>query len=303
MSAAERRTAWWLEVVCELLARPTSTFPRIAVSNELATTFGTQVSWDWMDPSGETGFDLHTPIRGWPTPDVVSHFRNAIGHHPIVAWYVASGDPAPMSIGRVPQSLITDLGRQTVKDYLVPIAMEQQLSIPYRFGPCEHRAFILARGDDDFSEEDLRVALRIQTLLLLLDRQCAVLRRCTAENMSSLTGRELAVLRLLADGLTASAIGHRLRISPRTVHRHLQSIYRKLAVSDRLRAVAVAHEGGLLRELDSEPEISSEVTVRVFASPVAYPNFESGGLLPTAASPIRPYGAGGLSPIPVGVTT
>lgn len=89
----------------------------------------------------------------------------------------------------------------------------QQLSIPYRFGPGRHRAVILARGGEDFCDEDLRVALSIQTLLLLLDRQCSILRRCPEHTSTSLTGRELAVLRLLADGLTAAAIGHRLTIS------------------------------------------------------------------------------------------
>ena len=39
-----------------------------------------------------------------------------------------------------------------------------------------------------------------------------------------LTGRELTGLSLLADGLTAVAIGRRLVISPRTVHKHLEHV-------------------------------------------------------------------------------
>ena len=60
------------------------------------------------------------------------------------------------------------------------------------------------------------------------------------------TGRELAVLRLLADGKTAAAIGRTLGISPRTVHVHLTHLYGKLGVNDRLMAVGVAREVGLL---------------------------------------------------------
>lgn len=58
----------------------------------------------------------------------------------------------------------------------------------------------------------------------------------------TLTGRETAVIELLSQGHTAVAIAHRLGISPRTVHVHLQNVYRKLGVCDRLVAVRVYRE-------------------------------------------------------------
>jgi DNA-binding NarL/FixJ family response regulator len=58
--------------------------------------------------------------------------------------------------------------------------------------------------------------------------------------------REVAVLELLGDGLTAVAIAHRLRISPRTVHKHLGRICGKLDVTDRLTSVLAAHRLGLV---------------------------------------------------------
>ncbi len=273
MTAVERRVDRWFDVVSGLLACPTGTFPRHVVADELAVTFGTQVSWNWMDRSGDLGFDLQTPIPGWPDEDLVSRMADAIGHHPLICWFGASADPTPMSIGRVPPSLVTRLGRQTVDDFLVPIGMQQQLSIPYRLAPGEHRAFVLARGDEDFSDEDLQVAVRLQTLLVLVDRQSTVLRRCALEHDSPLTARETAVMRLLADGLTAAAIGHRLTVSPRTVHRHLEHAYRKLGVSDRLRAVAVAQQLGLLHDAAPtvESEIGCSVTARVRMTPPGSP--------------------------------
>jgi len=45
---------------------------------------------------------------------------------------------------------------------------------------------------------------------------------------------------------TARAIAHELQVSPRTVHTHLAHIYRKLGVCDRMRAVLVARELGVL---------------------------------------------------------
>jgi DNA-binding CsgD family transcriptional regulator len=48
------------------------------------------------------------------------------------------------------------------------------------------------------------------------------------------------VLRLVAEGLTDAQVAERLYISPRTVNRHLGSIYRKLGVPSRAAAVKAA---------------------------------------------------------------
>ena len=61
-----------------------------------------------------------------------------------------------------------------------------------------------------------------------------------------LTGRELAVLRLLAAGLTNAQIGAELYMSPKTAGVHVSSILRKLGVSGRVQAAAVAERAGLL---------------------------------------------------------
>ena len=61
-----------------------------------------------------------------------------------------------------------------------------------------------------------------------------------------LTGRELAVLRLLAAGRTNAEIGAQLYISPRTAGVHVTNILRKLGVSSRVQAAAVAERAGLL---------------------------------------------------------
>ena len=61
-----------------------------------------------------------------------------------------------------------------------------------------------------------------------------------------LTGRELAVLRLLAAGRTNAQIGAELYISPRTAGVHVSNILRKLAVSSRVQAAAQAERAGLL---------------------------------------------------------
>jgi len=62
-----------------------------------------------------------------------------------------------------------------------------------------------------------------------------------------ITSRERDVLTLLDAGLSAQRIARRFGISPRTVQKHLEHIYVKLEVQDRLSAVNAAHGLGLLQ--------------------------------------------------------
>ena len=65
-----------------------------------------------------------------------------------------------------------------------------------------------------------------------------------AEQVETLTERELDVLRLAAQGKTNRAIGSELEISHRTVQGHLASIYGKLGVNSRTEAVTEALRRG-----------------------------------------------------------
>ena len=62
-----------------------------------------------------------------------------------------------------------------------------------------------------------------------------------------LSVRETEVVALIADGLTAQAVAHRLEVSRRTVHKHVENAYRKLGVSSRAELVQQAFRRGLLR--------------------------------------------------------
>ncbi len=68
----------------------------------------------------------------------------------------------------------------------------------------------------------------------------------TPEHQAGLTSREVEVLGLVTEGLTNPQVAHRLFLSPRTVQRHLNSVYRKLGVSSRTAATRFALEHGLL---------------------------------------------------------
>jgi DNA-binding NarL/FixJ family response regulator len=61
-----------------------------------------------------------------------------------------------------------------------------------------------------------------------------------------LSVREVEVLQLVARGMTDAEVAGALYISPRTVARHLQSVYNKLGVNSRTAATAFAFEHGLV---------------------------------------------------------
>lgn len=62
---------------------------------------------------------------------------------------------------------------------------------------------------------------------------------------AGLTAREVEVLRLVARGLSNPQVAAELVLSPRTVHAHLRSVYRKLDVHSRAAAARSAAELGL----------------------------------------------------------
>lgn len=65
------------------------------------------------------------------------------------------------------------------------------------------------------------------------------------ELVSTLTQRETQVLRILATGASNAEIAMALGVGEGTVKTHVRHILTKLSARDRVRAVIVAHEGGL----------------------------------------------------------
>lgn len=100
---------------------------------------------------------------------------------------------------------------------------------------------------DEDAQRLLHRACRPLTVLWPRAAQAYAQERATNAEFN-ITDRERQVLELLARGLLATSIASRLNLSPRTVHKHLGNIYRKLGVHDRLVAVGVARANGLLPE-------------------------------------------------------
>ena len=63
-------------------------------------------------------------------------------------------------------------------------------------------------------------------------------RAATRRNPAGLTGRELQVLELVADGLRNSDIAARLFLAEKTVKNHVNRLYAKLGAGSRADAIA-----------------------------------------------------------------
>jgi DNA-binding CsgD family transcriptional regulator len=235
----------------------------------------------WPRVLAEIGRALHAPRAGltranWAlregkpvawTPTTLDERRMAevsrrlmLAGHPLARHYATRGDAAPRTAAEVAGEAAWRGSRAASlsREYF---GAGHVLGIPLPAPSGTTRGFVVYHtdGDGDFTERERAYARRVQPLLVAVDAHHRELERWRVlasagpaavpdelAEAHKLTPREVTVLTLLADSLPATAIGRRLGISPRTVHKHVEHLYRKLEVTDRLSAVLRAQSFGLL---------------------------------------------------------
>jgi DNA-binding NarL/FixJ family response regulator len=115
----------------------------------------------------------------------------------------------------------------------------------YVFGLLEAGAtgYVLKEAGDDEVLAAIRAAARGEPFLTPRLRGRA---NPVEQPLDTLTARETAVLCLIAEGLENEEIAARLGISKVTVQNHTSSIYSKLGVNTRARAILYAIQRGLV---------------------------------------------------------
>jgi DNA-binding CsgD family transcriptional regulator len=249
-SRAERT---WLELVADLMSGVVADIPDERVAMTMCETFGLSgCAYNDLTPADPLRLNL------WPGDAGMGGLRDeliewtvtrAAQEHPLLRFHLQTGRRVPVQIVDVPDPIAGPRVRGGWSDIGRAVGAPHQLSLPLRFSLRHHRVFVLGRLDV-FGRQDMQLAHLIWRLLTGVDRHLATLVRVRPEPDVAadlrLTPRQLAVLGLLAAGHTAAGIARRLTIAERTVRKHLEGIYAKRGVHDRLAAVLRARDTGLL---------------------------------------------------------
>lgn len=208
------------------------------------------IVWNGLDFRTRTAFAVGDPAEAYG-PDVPGLLLE-LDDHPMIEAYL-NGSPAATTRPLRMSDLIERRPFRSTRTWCElfrPRGLDHQVTVPTG-GDLRTAGdgWSLNRAGRDFSDRELALVSSLQPLLISLERAGRWHPTATAtETSARLTSRELQVLALLADGLTAHAIASRLRVSPATVRKHLEHIYAKLGRRDRLQAVTYARATGLLAQ-------------------------------------------------------
>jgi len=250
----------WLELMGHVMAAPLTALPEEHIAVALKATFDAPACCFHARSAPHTVVQRIYPPTMFSAAVQAEWVRLSVESptcHPLLRYYLASGDLTPQQVADVPSGLAGPRARARWAELSRGYDIEHQLAIPLPPGSEGMRWFVLGRPAA-FAAERMHLARRVQKLIAGLDRQAAALRQwqhrapqpdshAVAADIR-LTPRELSVLTLVADGLTAGAVARRLVVAERTVHKHLERAYSKLGVSDRVSAVLRAQRLGILPE-------------------------------------------------------
>lgn len=155
-------------------------------------------------------------------------FDRHFHEHPLVRYHGYQGG---RSAQRISDSLSLEQFRRSAlyNDYYRRIRIDHAIALPIYVRDGLLVSFVLNRTRRDFTDRE-------RALLDLMRPHLAKIFR-KVNSLGGLTARETEVLRWVAAGKSDAQIGAILRISARTVQKHLQNVYDKLGVENRTAAV------------------------------------------------------------------
>lgn len=207
---------------------------------------GEAIGYSQFDPRHGVAEAGSTTPATWFNPIPVPELGRLMRQHPGAQHFLATGDLRPVRLSEVVRW--HDWVRTAAFAEMISLLKTpHQVVIPMSVMPMT--AFTINRGGRDFSDAERDTAEVLQLVLQAEHRRSMGRSRHRSVQGAptvQLTPREREVLALLATGRTAQAIGRETGISHRTVRKHLENAYAKLGVHDRLQAVELARDLGIL---------------------------------------------------------
>lgn len=203
-------------------------------------------SYNHLDGPRVLGYD----IEPW---DVVSFrdadalFRLHLPEHPVLAHVGATGDPSACRVS----DLVSDRQFRSLglyRDFYRHAEVDYQMTFYTPHPAGGDIALALNRQGRDFSADEREVLELLRPHVAQSAALAAVLGNPLPGNPGEpdgkpvVTPRQARILQLVADGYSDRGIARVLGISTRTVHAHLQHVYRALDVSSRTEALARLRE-------------------------------------------------------------
>jgi DNA-binding CsgD family transcriptional regulator len=213
------------------------------------------VSSDWISLN-DIGTDPETMV-GIVEPEIEPAMRDVFARYahenPLIEYYIRTQD------GRVRRfSDITTPRRlhalTVYKEFYKPLGIEHQLSFTLPHEPGRILGVALSRASSDFTDAECEMLELARPFLIQAYRNAILYTESQATqvvvpprgpDLDRLTGlgltrRQAEVLQLVATGASEQDIAARLKISHRTVQKHLELCYRELGVSSRSHAARIA---------------------------------------------------------------
>ncbi|GAA2550064.1 DNA-binding CsgD family transcriptional regulator [Neomicrococcus aestuarii] len=253
----------WFDTAADILATPHPAQAMDYLTTGLAETFhvfmGARVSWRNATAQLPSVTEAPSVIEEARSFSRDPHWDLAVQHvaphHPLTRFHMDPHHLEPSLLSEVTHrgQTMTQTARDLFEEYHLG---RHHLSLP-----VVTQNYTTSYGlvsEVPFSQRNIDDAREIQRLIVGLESHLRLLHemRPAADSAHDaelrLTTRETLILEMIAQGKTATGIAARLAISPRTVHKHQEHLYRKLGAQDRLSAVLRAQSMGLL-ELPDPP--------------------------------------------------
>ncbi|WP_426519588.1 response regulator transcription factor [Diaminobutyricibacter sp. McL0618] len=213
------------------------------------------LGWNGLDVDHQRVEIYGNPPEIYQNNSLPPHLLLEAVDHPMSVSYLAEAAATPrVPVPRRMSDIISlsDLHRTAAYGILLkPIGASYQLTAAdgrptFTGATC----WTFCRRTADFVDDELDRVQRLQPALIALSAVYLTGRSWVAadgdQERFNLTSREVQVLGVIDCGMTAHAAAYYLRISEKTVSKHLENIYRKLGCSDRVTALHRAHSAGLL---------------------------------------------------------